>query len=199
MKRQLHRVPVRPPVLRRQRGTMLIIALIVLVAMTLAGIATMRSVDTAGMVAGNIGFRQATVNAADQGLQVAHDWLLTNQNTGAVDSDHHSPSNSLGYWALVGLYDPDWTDPAVWLEAALVNAGTPDAGGNVVSYRIEHMCTAPGVCASTPANLTNSSGGDKGNLDRFQRVARTHFRVTVRALGPRGSLAFVQSMMRGDQ
>ena len=42
---------------RKQRGTMLIIALIVLVAMTLAGIATMRSVDTATVMAGNIAFR----------------------------------------------------------------------------------------------------------------------------------------------
>jgi Tfp pilus assembly protein PilX len=38
----------------RQRGVMLIIALIVLVAMTMAGIAMMRSVDTATIVAGNI-------------------------------------------------------------------------------------------------------------------------------------------------
>ena len=66
----------RSPRLRtRQRGTILIIALIVLVAMTLAGIATMRSVDTATITAGNIGLRQASVNAADQGLQAGVAWL----------------------------------------------------------------------------------------------------------------------------
>src|SRR5258708_2426886 len=58
----------------RQRGTILIIALIVLVAMTLAGIATMRSVDTATITAGNIGLRQASVNAADQGIQARVTW-----------------------------------------------------------------------------------------------------------------------------
>src|SRR5881409_243746 len=62
----------------RQVGTILIIALIVLVAMTLAGIATMRSVDTATITAGNIGLRQASVNAADQGIQAGVNWLTAN-------------------------------------------------------------------------------------------------------------------------
>src|SRR5881396_1690728 len=65
------------PLRARQGGTILIIALIVLVAMTLAGIATMRSVDTATITAGNIGLRQASVNAADQGIQAGVDWLNT--------------------------------------------------------------------------------------------------------------------------
>src|SRR6266446_10692864 len=61
----------------RQGGTILIIALIVLVAMTLAGIATMRSVDTATITAGNIGLRQSALNAADQGLVAAFALLST--------------------------------------------------------------------------------------------------------------------------
>ena len=54
---------------RRQRGTMLVISLIVLVAMTLAGVAMMRSVDTSAIVAGNIAFKQSSLNAADGGIQ----------------------------------------------------------------------------------------------------------------------------------
>jgi Tfp pilus assembly protein PilX len=45
----------------RIRGAVLFIALIVLVAMTLAGIAIMRSVDTATLIAGNLAFKQGTV------------------------------------------------------------------------------------------------------------------------------------------
>src|ERR1700675_4463262 len=76
----------RAPQLRtRQRGTILIIALIVLVAMTLAGIATMRSVDTATIMAGNIGLRQASVNAADQGIQPGVNWLTANLGPTLVD------------------------------------------------------------------------------------------------------------------
>ena len=70
----------------RQKGVMLIIVLIVLVAMTLAGVAMMRSVDTSTVVAGNIAFKQSGVGAADQGLQAAYTWLIA--NTGApLNSD----------------------------------------------------------------------------------------------------------------
>ena len=71
MSRRTCRAHGRLPTPRSQRGTMLIIALIVLVAMTLAGIATMRSVDTATIMAGNLAFRQSALNAADQGIQTA--------------------------------------------------------------------------------------------------------------------------------
>jgi len=67
---------------------MLIIALIVLVAMTLAGIATMRSVDTATVLAGNIAFRQSALNAADQVYRRASHWSAhPHQPRGGHDQD----------------------------------------------------------------------------------------------------------------
>src|SRR5437879_13137562 len=72
---------------RRQRGVTLFIALIVLVAMTMAAVAMMRSVDTATVVAGDIGFRQSAVNAADQGVQAAYAWLGGTVTTPAITSD----------------------------------------------------------------------------------------------------------------
>src|SRR5882672_3816297 len=85
---------------RDQRGTVLIIALIVLVAMTLAGIATMRSVDTATLLAGNIGLRQATSNAADQGIQAGVKWLFDNKTGDILNKDDHSTAAiSNGYFS----------------------------------------------------------------------------------------------------
>jgi Tfp pilus assembly protein PilX len=55
----------------RQRGAILFIALIVLVAMTLAGIALMRSVDTNVLIAGNLAFRQGATAAGDYGVEDA--------------------------------------------------------------------------------------------------------------------------------
>src|SRR5690349_18537599 len=66
----------------RQSGVVLFIALIVLVALSLAGLATMRSVDTAALVASNIGFRQAAVHSADQGIQTAYNWLIAQVSGG---------------------------------------------------------------------------------------------------------------------
>src|SRR3989442_13982461 len=58
----------------RQRGTILIIALIVLVAMTLAALATMRSVATSTITAGNMRLRQRHVSVEQQEIHaVPHD------------------------------------------------------------------------------------------------------------------------------
>ncbi len=70
---------------RQQRGVVLLIALIILVAMTLAGIGMMRSVDTGGVIAGNLAFRQSTLNASDVGTSTAFSALasVANSNTTA--------------------------------------------------------------------------------------------------------------------
>src|SRR2546423_4728532 len=81
------------PMRRRQRGVTLFIALIVVVAMTMAAVAMMRSVDTATVVAGNIGFRQSAVNAADQGVQAAYAWIGANVGGGGINND--SPAGGL--------------------------------------------------------------------------------------------------------
>ena len=60
---------------RSQRGVVIFIALIVLVAMTLAGIAMMRSSGSAMLTAGNLGFRQNATASGDLGLETARTWL----------------------------------------------------------------------------------------------------------------------------
>ena len=55
--------------MRREQGVVLFIALIVLVAMSLAGIALMRSVDTGILIAGNLGFRQNATHVGDLGIE----------------------------------------------------------------------------------------------------------------------------------
>ncbi len=62
---------------RRQRGLVLLITLIVLVAMMLAGIGMMRSIDTTTMIAGNVAFRESTLHAGDSGMNAAFSKLLT--------------------------------------------------------------------------------------------------------------------------
>ena len=59
----------------RERGAILFIALIVLVAMSLAGIALMRSVDTNVLIAGNLAFRQGATAGGDWGIEDARAWI----------------------------------------------------------------------------------------------------------------------------
>src|SRR5467141_3640697 len=120
----------RAPQLRaRQGGTILIIALIVLVVMTLAGIATMRSVDTATITAGYIGLRQASVNAADQGIQAGVNWLTANLGPTLFNDNHQPGTASKGYFSSVPANDPDWSEPLNLSEAGQLNNGDPDDGG----------------------------------------------------------------------
>ncbi len=66
----------------KQRGVVLLIALIILLAMTLAGIGMMRSVDTGNVIAGNLAFRQATLNASDAGTSAGFNTLIAVANSG---------------------------------------------------------------------------------------------------------------------
>ncbi|HTQ73541.1 MAG TPA: hypothetical protein VMI74_04585 [Burkholderiales bacterium] len=196
----------------KERGTILIIALIVLVAMTLAGIATMRSVDTATIMAGNIGLRQAGSNAADQGIQAGTAWLAANLNVpGALDSDNHNGSTaSAGFYSSVALNEPDLRDKANWAEAAQLNGGAQDAGGNTVFFLIHRICslsncpsagTCNGTansCASTVSDATLSlSGADQTRpTDAHTTQPAVHYRITARAEGPRNSVSIVQSLVK---
>jgi|SRR5882672_404592 len=190
---------------RDQRGTVLIIALIVLVAMTLAGIATMRSVDTATLLAGNIGLRQATSNAADQGIQSAAAWLTANLGA-TLDNDNLA----LGYHSSVAVSEPDWSDSSNWTGAFTLNSGNPDAGGNVVTFLIHRMCSVPNcgsaatcpggtnTCASTLASSALSlSGFDQTRpTDTHTSAPAIHYRITAKAVGPRNSVSIVQTLVK---
>jgi Tfp pilus assembly protein PilX len=66
---------------RKQHGVVLLIALIILVAMTLAGIGMMRSVDTGSVIAGNLAFQQTTMQANDEGTATGFSKLVSMANT----------------------------------------------------------------------------------------------------------------------
>jgi Tfp pilus assembly protein PilX len=55
----------------KQQGVVLLITLIMLVAMTLAAISMMRSVDTSNMVAGNLAFQVSSLDGGDTGVEEA--------------------------------------------------------------------------------------------------------------------------------
>jgi len=193
--------------LRAQRGVTLIIALIVLVAMTLAGVAMMRSVDTGTIVVGNIAFRQATVNAADQGLQAGYGYVFANSGTANLYNDDNMIGvASKGYYASTPPNEQStwFMNTNNWTNAAVVNAGNPDAGGNVVYYLIHRLCLnntgsapSPDKCAATPDNAAiTGEGVDASSANYFTRPPATHYRITSKAVGPRNSITFVQTLIR---
>ncbi|MGB7589280.1 MAG: hypothetical protein WBM00_11285 [Solirubrobacterales bacterium] len=208
----IRRAPARPATPRSQRGTMLIIALIVLVAMTLAGIATMRSVDTATVMAGNIAFRQSALNAADQGLQAGYALLkIPSPSSDPTKDGSGWLAPTAGYFSSAPMTEPNWSDPAAWVNAVQLNGGTPDAAGNVVWYIVQRLCPVancavgatcggqPNVCGSTPSTAALSKEGEdnfRAQDAAFVSLPQVHYRITARAIGPRNSVAIVQTLAR---
>ncbi|MFT7723134.1 MAG: PilX N-terminal domain-containing pilus assembly protein [Roseateles sp.] len=67
--------PCPPPRQARQRGLVLVLALVVLAALSLAAVGLMRGVVASNRVAGNLAFQQGAVQAADAGIERAVAWL----------------------------------------------------------------------------------------------------------------------------
>ena len=62
---------------RRQRGTALFVALIMLVAMSIAAVSLVRSVDTTVVITGNLAFQQTALQVVDYGIEAAAGDLVT--------------------------------------------------------------------------------------------------------------------------
>lgn len=182
---------------RAQRGAVLFIALIVLVAMSLAGLALMRGVDTGTLIANNLAFKQSATMGADLGVESARTWLLANAGAN-LQNDQPAIAGGNGYWStsqdaldLINTYD--------WSTA--VNVGT-DAAGNQVSYVIQRLCDASGPTTSAhciKTSSTTTAAGTKGGAAygtyAISAPTDAFYRVTVRVVGPRNTVSFVQATM----
>jgi type IV pilus assembly protein PilX len=186
----------------RQEGVVLLISLIVLVAMTLAGVALMRSVDTAVGVAGNVAFKQSAVQVADTGTQQASVWLGNNSTGTTLQNDNAA----LGYFSARPGSEPNWYDINSWGQSVVLNGGTPDASGNVVRYVVHRMCTE----SNTPYNGSNgvannqcalyfplSTAAQGGSMQvgaaQFLGTPMIYYRVTTRVDGPRNTVSVIQT------
>ncbi len=193
---------------RAQQGVILFIALIVLVAMTLTGIALIRSVDTNVLVAGNLAFRQGATAAADWGIESARSYLKTTitANKAALDNDNPAAAYYATWQSGLDLVGTT-TSPFDWSGASQL-VGT-DTAGNEVRYVLHRMCEASGATTAAGANCvkasgsggtTGTAGSTKGTVS-YSTLALpsstvVYYRVTVRVLGPRNTLSFVQAMLK---
>ncbi len=198
-----NRRPVTPP--KTERGVVVFIALIVLVAMTLAGLAVMRSSSTAILSAGNLSFKQGSVLSGDAGIERAITDFLRAPTTGAVVLENDNPAQ--GYYASWfdgapsggKAFDPiTWGS---WGDATKRAVAGKDAAGNTVYYVIHRMCTDIGPvdqdkCVVLGGDLTSSSkGGGQYGEKALKDVSRPYFRITARIEGPKQTISYVQSMI----
>jgi hypothetical protein len=209
------------PASSRQRGAVLLIALVVLVVMTLSALALIRSVTTTNLVAGNLAFREAAVLSSERATESAITDLLTLHAAGEqLKSDHLA----MGYHAkrsdpVCRKYPPDaadcnapvrydwekfWNDiPGGSKKVALLsdNATSTDTAGNKVEYVIHRLCDAyldsddlDNNCSRPP----HAGDGDSKVIPGASGILLNHqvyYRITARVEGPRNTVAYTQTII----
>jgi type IV pilus assembly protein PilX len=183
--------------IRNQQGVVLLIALILLVAMTMAGLAMMRTIGAGVGIAGNLAFKQTATSVADLGIETARNWLTDPLRTSDVIK---SDSVADGYYSSWDLsFSPQSFD---WANSKLVTAN--DGANNEVRVVIHRLCETAGLVPNDPlqkcATLTSAGAlGSKGGGGYGSTVLTTtiqpYFRVTSRVKGPRNTTSYVQVVM----
>ena len=178
----------------------------------LAAVGLMRSVDTSNVIAGNMAFKQATIYASDLGVENAYDQLATIVTTTLEANYPAGCTNACTYYPTLRAPDSrgiptvkemtaaspspgaaiDWTSvPSVALPAELSQFE--------VRYVIDRLCQGPAPVTDIQANCYIESpqgGGSKKSLAVvFSSSATVYYRVTVRVLGPRNTLSYVQAVV----
>ena len=198
---------------RPQRGLVVFIALIVLVAMTLAGLAVMRASGNSILTAGNLAFRQNATISGDAGIESALAWLRVQ---GPVTLESSAPAS--GYYALWfddensnGVKDAgedfDPVTSALWKTSGRtvkVGGGAPDNAGNSMQYVIHRMCSrtgavmAPGAPAGQECVTLDDpgKGGPKmAGAKPLIGTSQVYYRITARVDGPKNTVSYVQAMV----
>lgn len=149
----------------KQRGVVLFFTLIALLAMSLAAVALIRSVDTGTMIAGNLAFKQSATSSGNAGTEASIAWLEwvdanpANINLNVLNNPNHpfnvtclaarpagtaNPTDP-GCAAVISGYhsniDPalNLTADATWNDVNNALSGI-DGSGNTVRYIIQRTC-----------------------------------------------------------
>jgi type IV pilus assembly protein PilX len=207
----------------RERGVVLFIALLVMVALSLAGIALIRSADTATVVAGNLAFKQTAASAVDRSIEQAIDALFNPvaapaaPNPAIANKKADLPAQN--YYACV-LSDagtpclpPNAAIPEIpsllasktAIDAAIAGGKLtdglipPDAAGNKSYYVIERLCASAGDALGSNCNLASTALGADAGTQHYEGLVRpgdAFYRVTVRVEGPRNTVAYAQAILQ---
>lgn len=190
---------------RAQRGVSLLVALVVLIAMTLSAIGLMRSMFTSNRIAGNLSFQQSAIQSAEAGIEDAVAWLEAN-NSGTTLHTHKDPAGpaTRGYFASrvnEPAADQSWAEywTTVIEGSGRVNVLPEDAAGNRVEYIIQRLCAEQGNpddghgCAVAPQQAAGSGNSNQGGTVGLATTSQRYYRITARVVGPRNTMSFVQA------
>ena len=191
-----------------QRGFVLVIALIVLAAMTLAAAAMVRTVDTSTLLARNISFKRDALNRNDLALEVAiNDFRTGGLLAANIDKTTDIPARN--YSAVMLATDTNGVPTVLKADLSSDTFVGGDLGnvepsaiaapnlhlGMTPIYVIERMCTTTGVALpeNCIVNGRAQAGGTQPN-DKPGQLFPPLYRITARVTGPRNTVSYVQAI-----
>ncbi len=190
----------------QQKGLVLFIALIALVAMSLAAAALIRSVDSGVLVAGNLAFKQSAIMSAETGIARAYKFINESNEATLL-------APATGYYAnFDGALLENSTSlnaAATWDNSIEIDNDIADKSGNVTRIILQRMCRNAGAVSQenclvgTGNSAANSMGGksegggaggggfgaQKGGADAVV------YRATVRVTGPKNTVSYLQAFI----
>ncbi len=200
----------------KQQGIVLIVALLVLVALTIASLGLLRSVDTTTAATGNLGFKKDIYRQSNRGIQDALNKLLA-VRTGQGELPYSDITSGPGYYATANSLAVDVRGiPTILLNAPIpttpgsatgtaglgefaVPIGDPSGGGYLFRYTAERLCPVAG--APDPATNSCRQAAGAGALAIYTRSSTfslsgtVYVRLTLRVDGPKNSVSYFQTMV----
>jgi type IV pilus assembly protein PilX len=177
-----------------QRGAVLIVAMIVLVALGLASLALLRSVDVLGLISGNLSLQRSSLTATDIGVNkaivdVSKVALLTNADTDNCYSEVVLPSNKFGIPDLLA-------DDLTAFKATYKNCRQQTTTGETIYRLVDRQCSQSLIPDPKACVLAQREPGgcDQHCFDKA-RIQPT-YRVTVRVDGVKNTRSYSQMILK---
>lgn len=184
---------------RRQGGAALFVTLIVLVLLTLAGVAAVRSADTNNVIAGNFAFKQAAMQASDRAITDAMNNLANITLGVGGNSDVSNRYFSVRQTSVDSLGVPtavDWTQvPCTDETGAAVANCDASTGAYRIQYYLERQCDANPTLTDLTDIKTHCDYEVRTPAPSEQLALR--YRVLIRVRGPRNATGMYEVMISG--
>jgi Tfp pilus assembly protein PilX len=210
-----------PTARNKQRGVVLFFALLALLAMSLAAVALVRSVDTNTLIAGNLAFKQSATAAGDSGVEQGINWMIAQNINGNVLTNFGHPLNHTDLATYPGYHSDsnlNLFDDATWAAPNIFDPIQDANTGNTIRYLVQRMCRSPNAIPDNVENnvkvppttscvflTTQTTLGDMGikGYDETCGAGSTScdsksqvpvYRITAKVEGPKGTVSYVQAI-----
>ena len=183
---------------KKEKGVVLIFALIVMAAMIVTVLALMRSNDTSNSLTTNMVLKEGALISGNNAIEAAIDELNA-LTVNELRTNHPQK----GYYST-GQTNIDLKTGINWEadgNGIFAKVLDKDDLGNTSAYVIHRMCETAGPVETSGCvtniraggNETSSKGGS--GLTPLSGTVSVYYRITVKVVGPKNTQGFLQAMV----